>query len=108
MNDAPFVTTLRTHGAPIVIDGAGATITIRVELSDLWDTVRVVTSPDEPVLAVKVRVLAAMAPNAEYHEDWVLKYRGWEILDENVSLTEAGIGDGAILLLAYRRRRPVR
>jgi len=38
----------------------------------------------------------------------VLKLRGWEILDENASLAEAGVVDGSILLMTYRRRRPVR
>jgi hypothetical protein len=30
------------------------------------------------------------------------------MLDEQLSLASAGIRDGAIVLLAYRRRRPVR
>ena len=42
------------------------------------------------------------------HEDFVVKLRGWEILDEAASLADAGVIDGSILLLTYRRRRAVR
>jgi hypothetical protein len=55
-----------------------------------------------------VRALAALFPEAQMHEDFVLKLRGWEILDEAVSLADAGVIDGSILLLTHRRRRAVR
>jgi hypothetical protein len=42
------------------------------------------------------------------HSDFVMKFRGWDILDEASPLSELGIDDGAILLLTHRRRRPVR
>ena len=42
------------------------------------------------------------------HEDFVVKLRGWEILDEAASLADAGVIDGSILLMTHRRRRPVR
>ena len=42
------------------------------------------------------------------HGDFVVKLRGWEILDEAASLADAGVIDGSILLLTFRRRRPVR
>jgi hypothetical protein len=41
-------------------------------------------------------------------EEFVMKLRGWEVLDESASLTDAGAIDGSIFLLTYRRRRPVR
>lgn len=106
---APFVNSLRSRSSTIRLAPEGVeTITIRVEMPEVWDVVRMVVSPTEPVLAVKVRALEAMFPEAQLHEDFVLKLRGWEILDEGAPLAEAGVIDGSILLLTHRRRRPVR
>ena len=105
----PFAAQLRTTRPPIQLADAGAgSITLRVEASDLWETVRVIARPDTPVAGVKRRVIAELFPNHKSPDDFVLKLRGWEVLDERSSLKDAGIVDGAILLLAYRRRRAVR
>jgi len=106
---APFVTTLRSRRSTIHLAEEGANaITIRVEMPEVWDVVAIVVSPTERVIAVKVRALEALFPEAEHHEDFVVKLRGWEILDEATSLADAGVIDGSILLLTHRRRRPVR
>jgi hypothetical protein len=104
-----FVGQLRASGAPIVMSTAeSGALTIRVEASDLWDTVRVVADPDTTVSEVKQRVALEFYPNQGFLDELVLKLRGWEMLDESQPLTKAGIVDGSILLLAHRRRRPVR
>ena len=106
---APFVSQLRTRGDTIVMTEASAgAITVRVQLPEAWDTVRVAVSPNEPVLALKVRALAALSPDNEYHDEFVMKLRGFEVLDEHASLVSVGAVDGSIFLLTYRRRRPVR
>jgi hypothetical protein len=106
---APFVTELRSRPSTIRLAPEGAAaITIRVEMPEVWDVVRMVVAPSEPVLAVKVRALEALFPEAAMHGDFVVKLRGWEILDEAASLADAGIIDGSVLLLTHRRRRPVR
>jgi hypothetical protein len=106
---APFVTELRARRAPIRLAPPDVpAITIRVEMAEVWDVVKIVCEPTQPVLAIKVAALAALYPEAEMHEDFVLKLRGWEILDESAPLVEAGVVDGSILLLTFRRRRPVR
>ena len=106
---APFVTTLRSRKSEIRLAPEGAAaITIRVEMPEVWDVVAIVVAPTEPTIAVKVRALEALFPEAEMHQDFVLKLRGWEILDESASLADAGVIDGSILLLTHRRRRPVR
>jgi hypothetical protein len=108
---APFVTGLRARRSTIELspDAANA-ITIRVEMPDVWDVVRISVAPSEPVLAVKVAALQALYPEAgaAMHGDFVVKLRGWEILDEAAPLADAGVIDGSILLLTFRRRRPVR
>ena len=106
---AQFVNTLRTRRATIrLAPGGAAAVTIRVEMPEVWDVIRMVVSPTEPVLAVKVAALEALFPEAELHQDFVLKFRGWEILDEAAPLGDVGVVDGSILLLTHRRRRPVR
>jgi hypothetical protein len=105
----PFVNQLRSRPSTIHLAPEGAdAIMIRVEMPEVWDVVAIVVAPTEPVLAVKVRALEALFPEAQLHQDFVLKLRGWEILDEAASLADAGVIDGSILLLTHRRRRPVR
>ncbi len=106
---APFVTTLRARKEIIRLAPEGAdVITIRVEMPEVWDTVAIALLPTERVLAVKQRALDALFPQAQFHSDFVVKLRGWEILDEGASLADAEVRDGSILLLTHRRRRAVR
>ena len=105
---APFVTSLRSRPGAIHLgrlDGQG--ITVRVEVPELWDVVRIVAPPTESVLAVKVAALGALIPKADPRH-YVIKLRGFEVLDEGLSLADAGAIDGSIFLLTHRRRRPVR
>ena len=104
-----FVNQLRARGEPIDLSVAGQpSITVRVQMAEVWDVVKVIVSPDEPVLAVKVRALEALYPEGEFHDEFVLKLRGWEVLDENASVAATGATDGSTFLLAFRNRRPVR
>ena len=105
---ATFANSLRARDTVRVGGEGRAGITVRVQMAEVWDAVRVQAPPTEPVLAVKVAALEALYPQGEFHEDFVMKLRGFEVLDENASLTEAGAADGSTFLLAHRRRRPVR
>lgn len=106
---APFVTRLRSRPGTIRMASPGEpVITVRVQMLAMWDVVRVELSPSEPVLALKVRALEALFPQAEFAEDFVLKLRGWEVADEQTSVAQAGALDGSIFLLDHRRRRPIR
>ena len=106
---APFVTNLRTR-ADVITVGNTATnaLHLRVEMPEVWDTIRLDASATEPVRAVKVHALQALAPGALFQEDYVIKLRGNEVLDETQSLQSAGAVDGSIFLLTRRHRRPVR
>jgi hypothetical protein len=88
-------------------DAPGA-ITIRVQMYELWDTVAVRCASDTTVLAMKKAVLEAFEQHDHPVEDYVLKLRGHEVLDESVPVAVADARDGSTFLLAYRRRRPVR
>ncbi len=106
---APFVTTLRSRPGTLRLAAPGQPLlTVRVEMPEVWDIIRVEVSPDETVARFKARALQALFPQAEFPEDFVLKLRGWELVDEQASLAESGTLDGSIFILTHRRRRPVR
>jgi hypothetical protein len=106
---APFVTNLRSRKGTIRLAPEGEkAITLRVEMPDVWDVVRVEVLATDQVLEVKKYALEALYPEYNVIDDFIVKFRGWEILDETQSLTDAGVVDGSILLVTFRRRRPVR
>ena len=105
----PFVTQIRARAGILQLATAGdAAITVRVEMPEKWDTVKAAVSPNASVLSLKHAALDALFPSTEAPEEFVMKFRGWEVLDENASLTEAGAVNGSIFLLTHRRRQPVR
>ena len=109
--NAPWVAALRARPGTLVAgdaSAAGPRWTVRVEVPEVWDTVRVSAPPAEPVLAVKVLALAALMPDAAFHDDFVVKLNGAEVRDENAALERAGARDGSIFVVTARRRRPVR
>ena len=105
---ATFANSLRARDTVRLGMDGQPTITVRVQVAEVWDAVRVQAPATEPVVAVKVAALEALYPQGEFHEDFVTKLRGFEVLDENASLADAGALDGSTFLLAHRRRRPVR
>jgi hypothetical protein len=105
----PFVNQLRTRGDVIELASPGGpAITVRVEMPEVWDVVRVHASPDERILLIKLRALEALAPGTLPHEEYVLKLHGWEVLDETATLAATGAVDGSIFVLTSRKRRPVK
>jgi hypothetical protein len=105
---APFVSTLRTSGITIPVGAAGASpLTIRVEVPERWDVALLSAAPTASVSDVKRAALTALSPEDEPSE-YVIKLRGFEVLDESVTLADAGARNGSIFLLTHRRRRPVR
>ena len=105
---APFVSTLRTSGRTIAVGAQGASpITIRVEVPERWDVALISAALTSTVAEVKRAALTLVSPEDDAVE-YVIKLRGFEVLDENVSLQSAGARDGSIFLLTHRRRRPVR
>lgn len=106
---APFVSELRVTDDVIVVrDGDGAVLRLRVQAADLWDTLRVDAPESASVASVKAAALQAFYPNGAAASDFVVKLRGFEILDENATLAASGVKDGSTLLIAWRKRRPVR
>jgi len=106
---APFVSQLRSRPGVLRLGADGQPrITVRVQLLETWDVLRVETPATERVGALKAEALAALQPNGDPADAFVLKLNGYEILDENVSVLDTGAKNGSTFLVTYRRRRPVR
>ena len=97
----------RPETVHLVPEGAPSTM-IRVEMPEVWDVVRFAVAPTTSVRELKLRALEELLPTAEHPEDFVLKLRGWEVLEESAPLADAGVQEGSILLLTSRRKKPVR
>ncbi|HZO18796.1 MAG TPA: hypothetical protein VFB46_07415 [Gemmatimonadaceae bacterium] len=105
---APFVGSVRSRRDTVHVGSAdGRSLTLRVEVPELWDVVRISAAPDATVDAVKAASLRALNPRAN-PDAYVTKLRGFEVLDERASVSDAGAVDGSIFLVTHRRRRPVR
>ena len=109
-SDTPFTANIRSRpGVALRLGNPGdPVITVRVQVPEVWDVIRVETPPSEPVLSLKVRALEALYPAAEFHENFVVKLNGFEVLDENASIADTGATDGSIFLVTHRRKRAVR
>jgi len=106
-----FANTLRVTDDVISIGDAsvGDVVRFRVEIPEtVWNVVRVDAQSSDSIHTAKVHALNALLPNALFPEEFSVKLNGWEIFDESMSLAKAGVVDGSTLLIAHRRRRPVR
>lgn len=99
---------LRSKRAPLALASGPGAVTVRVQVAEMWDAIRVTAHPDTAISELKQRVVNEFYPGHEYLDDFVLKLRGWEMLDENQSIKAGGMVDRSIVLLSRRRRRPVR
>jgi hypothetical protein len=106
---AAFVLGVRARPETIRLAPEGApAMMIRVEVPEVWDVVRFAVAPTTTSAELKLRALEELMPTVEYPADYVLKLRGWEVLDESARLADVGVQEGSILLLTSRRKRPVR
>lgn len=107
---APWVTQLRARPGVVTIGtpSASTRLHLRVEMPEVWDVVRIDAAPTDSVRALKLHALDALMPGALFADEYVTKLGGREILDESVTLADAGAVDGSIFLVTHRRRRPVR
>ena len=109
MSGAALVSSLRARDGILALGSAeAAAFTVRVQMPELWDVLAVRCASDTSVLALKKAALEAFGEHAHPAEDYVMKLRGFEVLDESAPVPVAGARDGSTFLLTYRRRRPVR
>lgn len=82
-------------------------IPVRVMVEDAWDQVTLDLQPAATIADAKQRALALTHTRGAPAE-YVVKFRGAEVLDESRTLAEAGVPANAALIVLPRRRRPVR
>ncbi|MBI1967852.1 MAG: hypothetical protein HYS40_07665 [Gemmatimonadetes bacterium] len=82
---------------------------VRVMVTDVWDQVFLAVGPDTTVAQLKREALArALRTNVFRPDDYVVKFRGGQILDESVTLGTLGAGANAPFIVLPARRHPVR
>jgi hypothetical protein len=83
------------------------TLRLRVMVQDAWDEVPLDLQPGTSLAELKRAALDATRVRRD-PDEYVLKFRGFELLDESLSLVDAGlVSNGAVIVLP-RRRRPLR
>jgi hypothetical protein len=108
MTEQPFVAALRARPGVLRLGKGGETMTVRVEIPEQWDVVVVEASPATTVADVKRAAVEAILGADALPDELVIKLNGFEVLNEQVSLSDAGAKNGSTFLATYRRRRPVR
>lgn len=84
-------------------------LAVRVMVVDVWDQVLLAVEPTTTVAELKQRALdRALGRRAPPMEDYVVKFRGAQVLDESMTLRALGAGPNAPFIVLPRRRQPVR
>jgi len=106
---AGLVSTLRARPQVVRLGDAtsGGSISLRVQIPEVWDVLRIEAPSTASILEVKRGAIAQLLPGNEAQQ-FVVKLRGNEVLDETVTLADSGVRSGSTLLITSRRRRPVR
>ncbi len=82
-------------------------VPVRVTVADVWDAVPLDLPPSTSLAELKREALRRTRVRHDPAE-YVVKFRGAEMLDESATLKDAGIPPNAALIVLPRRRRPVR
>ena len=82
-------------------------VPVRVTVADVWDAVMLDLPPTTSLAELKREALIRSRVRRDPAE-YVVKFRGAEMLDETSTLKDAGIPPNAPLIVLPRRRRPVR
>ena len=83
------------------------TLRVRVTVQDAWDEVPL-DLPSATSLADLKRAALDATRVIRDPDEYVLKFRGFELLDESRSLADAGLVPNGAVIVLPRRRRPVR
>ncbi len=82
---------------------------VRVMVTDVWDQVFLAVEPGMTVAELKRKALTQALKRSDLTlEDYVVKFRGAQVLDESTSLAALGAGANAPFIILPARRQPVR
>jgi hypothetical protein len=106
---APPVTGWRVRGEGLDLrGGSGDGFTLRAQVHEAWDAVRVHVRPGTSVAEVKRAALRALLGDQADPAEYMVKLRGTELRGEGETLERVGARAGSTLFLHARRRRPIR
>lgn len=104
----PFVSALRTQGAPFKLGSPSAQpLQVRAQVLEAWDAIKIDADPAASVKSLKHLALQELFPDIRGDDEYVVKLNGFEILDENAPISSTAAKNGSTFLIADRRRRPV-
>lgn len=87
----------------------GARLPVRVMVTDVWDQVFLAVEPGMTVGDLKRQALAqALKRESVQPADYVVKFRGAQVLDESVTLAALGVVANSPLIILPARRQAVR
>lgn len=88
--------------------GAGTRFGVRVMVTDVWDQVLLAVEPGTTVADLKRQALGQALKRARVRpDDYVVKFRGAQVLDESVTLAALGVVPNAPLIVLPARRQVV-
>ena len=86
---------------------AAPVLAVRVMVEDVWDEVSMALPSSTPLGDLKTLALRQAGVPGDA-SDYLVKYLGAELQDEDRSLGDAGVVPHATLVVLPRRRRPLR
>ncbi len=106
---AEFALGLRSNAGTVRLAAANSSevVTVRVQVADAWDSIVMELSPTSVISDVRREALAHLTGDGSDAHAYEMKYRG-VLVNENSTVREAAIANGATLLVVSKRKRPVR
>ncbi len=81
---------------------------VRVMVTDVWDQVFLAVEPTTTVAELKRQALAQALKRSNLPlDEYIVKFRGAQVLDESTTLTALGVVPNAAFIVLPARRRPV-
>ncbi len=81
---------------------------VRVQVTDVWDTIEVPVTRDETFADLKATSLDRATGRSVDPSNYVIKFRGALVIDEGQTLGAADVPDGAPMIVLPAHRQPVR
>src|SRR5438046_1461600 len=91
------------------LTAVGERFAVRVMVTDVWDQVFLAVEPTTTVAELKRQALTQALKRAQVRpEDYVVKFRGAQVLDETTTLAALGAVPNSPFIVLPARRHPVR
>ena len=86
----------------------GEKFAVRVMVTPAWDQVTVAVDEATPVAELKRRALEQALQRPVRVDEYIVKFRGAQVLDETIPLGALGAGPNVPFIVLPARRQPVR